>query len=187
MIIGKAIYAGDAGGMKPEVIVTSEAGSTLTCGTQSYTLGLSETTHTFTVALGTYIVTATKGSNSATKTIAVSAVAQYAVELAYAVDVAVTVSGSGHTRNCYTTVNGTKYISAGSATVHSGDTIEFAVRAATAFNKGTVTVDGTEVFSTTSTTAVTYSWDVPYGISAVAIRLSYSSQNYRGTITVTTS
>lgn len=186
MIIGKAIYAGSGGRMKPEIIVTAEAGSTLACGAQSYTLSASETTHTFTVALGTYTVTATKGNNSATKTVIVGTVAQYVVKLEYAVDVTITVSGSGNTKNCYATIDGTKYIGTGGKTVRSSDTITFGLRAASAFNKGTVTVDGTEVFSTTSTTAVTYSWDVPYGIKAVAIRLQYSS-SYQATITVTTS
>lgn len=186
MIIGKAIYAGGAGGLKPGIIVTAEAGSTLTCGAQSYTLGASESTHTFVVALGTYTVTATKGGDTASETVLVDMVAQYAVELAYAVNVTVTVSGNGNSKICYATINGTNYTGTGSATVRSGDTIAFALRAADAFSKGTVTVDGTEVFSTTSTTAVTYSWDVPYGIRAVAIRLQYSS-SYQATITVTTS
>ena len=94
MIIGKAIYAGGAGGMKPEITVTAEAGSTLTCGTKTYILGASETTHTFTVALGTYIVTATKGSDSATKTVLVDMVAQYDVSLAYGTPLADFAVGS---------------------------------------------------------------------------------------------
>lgn len=94
MIIGKAIYAGGAGGLKPEIIVTAEAGSTLTCGTKTYILGASETTHTFTVALGTYIVTATKGSDSATKTVLVDMVAQYDVSLTYGTPLADFAVGS---------------------------------------------------------------------------------------------
>lgn len=188
MIIGKAIYAGGAGGLKPEITVTAEAGSTLTCGAQSYTLGASETAHTFTVELGTHIVTATKGSDSASETVLVDMVAQYAVELEYAVDVTVSLTGTGSTQNCYATINGTKYTGAGGPyTVRSGDTIIFGLQAGSAMNKGTVTVDGIEVFSTASTTAVTYLWEVPYGISAVAIKLQYSSSSYKATITVTTS
>ena len=40
-------------GLNPQVVVTAAAGSTLTCGIQSYTLGSDETTHAFIVSFGT--------------------------------------------------------------------------------------------------------------------------------------
>ena len=188
-IIGKAIYAGGSGGMKPEIIVTAEAGSTLTCGTQTYTLGASETTHTFTVALGTYIVTATKGSDSATETVLVDTVAQYSVELEYITDVTVTLTGSGNTTYCYATINGTKRYSAGTYTVQQGDSITFAVYGRSAAYAGEVKINGTKVKSVTNQTTQTYVWTVPSGIRSVAVNFSYTSTSSQrnGKITVTTS
>lgn len=84
-------------GVNPTIIVTAEAGSTLTCGSQSYTLGASETTHTFVIpAFGTYIVTATKGSKTATKTVVVDVATEYTVPLAFEVPTGgVLLSASG--------------------------------------------------------------------------------------------
>ena len=180
------VESGGGGGMKPEVIVTAEAGSTLTCGTQSYTLGASETTHTFTVALGTYIVTATKGSDSATETVLVDMVAQYAVELEYAIDVAVTITGSGDVNRCYATVGGTKRYGAGTYTVQTGDTITFHV-GGNAGHIGTVKIDGTEVLRNGSINGADYDWAVPRNTSTIQISIAYSRSYYQGTITVTTS
>lgn len=190
MLIGKAIYAGGAGGLKPEIIVTAEAGSTLTCGAQTYTLGASETTHTFTVALGTYIVTATKGSDSATETVLVDMVAQYAVELEYITDVTVTTSGVGDNTYCYARINGTKRSGGGfTYTVQQGDEITFAVYGRSTTYAGEVNIDGTNVLSVTNQTTQTYVWTVPSGIRSVAVNFSYTSTSSQrnGKITVTTS
>ena len=85
MIIGKAIFAGGAGGLKTEITVTAEAGCTLTCNDKTYVLGSSETQHTFEGVIGPNVVTATKGTLSASETVLVDVVAQYAVELSYCV------------------------------------------------------------------------------------------------------
>lgn len=191
MIIGKAIYAGGAGGLKPEIIVTAEAGSTLTCGTQTYTLGASETTHTFTVSLGTFVVTATKGSDSATETVLVDTVAQYAVELPYFVPVSLTFTSSPPNPAInynYAIINGNTVLG-GTFIVNSGDTVGLVVKGYTFIKKGYVKIDGEIVFENTESTAKTYWWVVPRNITSAEvsmIRESANSSNYYGTITVTT-
>lgn len=192
MIIGKAIYAGGAGGMSPEIIVTAEAGSTLTCGAQSYTLGASETTHTFTVALGTYIVTATKGSDSATETVLVDMVAQYAVELPYFVPVSLTFTSSPTnptTNYNYAIINGNTVLS-GTFIVNSGDTVGLVVKGYSQVYKGYVKIDDEVVLENASNPAKTYWWRVPRNITSADVRMTRvnaGSNGYYGRITVTTS
>ena len=63
-------------GLNPQVVVTAAAGSTLTCGIQSYTLGSDETTHACIVSFGTYSVS----DGVSTQSVTVDAVAQFSVE-----------------------------------------------------------------------------------------------------------
>ena len=100
--------------------------------------------------------------------------------------VAVTITGTGDSNNCYATINGTKQYSAGTHEVYAGDTITFGVIGSR--NPGWVEIDGTEVLKVTSGSTKTYDWTVPSGISTVeiAMALSSSAGAYAGRITVTT-
>ena len=89
MIVGKSLTALGGGGLKPEIIVTAQAGAALNLyyrGSsiilQSYQLGVEETQHTFTVNVSEtpYVVEDT--TNRASTEVLVSAVAQYNVETA---------------------------------------------------------------------------------------------------------
>ena len=89
MIVGKSLTALGGGGLKPEIIVTAQAGAALNLHyrgssviLQSYQLGAEETKHTFTVNVSEtpYVVEDT--TNRASAEVLVSAVAQYNVETA---------------------------------------------------------------------------------------------------------
>ena len=87
MIVGKSLTALGGGGLKPEIIVTAQAGAALNLHyrgssiiLQSYQLGAEETQHTFTVNLSEtpYVVADT--TNRARAEVPASAVAHYNVE-----------------------------------------------------------------------------------------------------------
>ena len=89
MIIGKSLTALGGGGLKPEIIVTAQAGAALNLRhrdssiiLRSYQLGAEETQHTFTVIVSEtpYVVEDT--TNGTSVEVLVSAVAQYNVETA---------------------------------------------------------------------------------------------------------
>lgn len=87
MIINPISYGGS--GLLPEIIVTAAAGSTLDLlqngvVLKTYTLGSTETQHTFVVKnVGEYIVKATKGTDAASRNILVDIVMQYRIELPF--------------------------------------------------------------------------------------------------------
>ena len=100
--------------------------------------------------------------------------------------VAVTITGTGNARHCYATINGTKQYKAGTHEVNTGDTITFGVSGSRRF-PGLVTIDGTQVLKVLSSSAQTYGWTVPSGISTVEIAMQYFGGGYvYGSITVTT-
>ena len=73
-------------GFQPQIVVTAPTGSTVTAtqGSKVYTASESSGTWTFKVEdYGTYTITATKGTLTATGEVIVEAVQQYAVELKY--------------------------------------------------------------------------------------------------------
>jgi len=77
---------GASGGLKPELIITAPAGSTIDLLQggiiiDTYTLGLSETTHVFVVKMGSYTVTGTLGANVVDYDIIVDSVKQYEMEV----------------------------------------------------------------------------------------------------------
>ena len=89
MIVGKSLTALGSGGLKPEIIVTAQAGAALNLHyrdssiiLQSYQLGAEETQHTFTVIVSEtpYVVEDT--TNGASVEVLVNTVAQYNVETA---------------------------------------------------------------------------------------------------------
>lgn len=104
--------------------------------------------------------------------------------------IAVTITGSGDSRYCYATINGTTQYRAGTHEVNAGDTITFGVYSAGSQNSGWVVIDGTEVLRAAATKTETYDWTVPNGISTIEIAMSYKTMAGRptyGRITVTTS
>lgn len=79
---------GASGGLKPELTVTAPAGSTIDLLqngiiTDTYTLGASETEHTFIVELGTYTVRGTLGTDAKSKDVLIDTVGQYDVKISY--------------------------------------------------------------------------------------------------------
>ena len=76
---------GGAKGLLPQIIVTVDTGSAITCTDGTTTLtGTSTGSYTFEIPnYGTWTVTATLSGNTASGTVTVDAVKQYAVELAY--------------------------------------------------------------------------------------------------------
>lgn len=69
--------------MTAQIVVTAPSGSLLTCGIQTYQLGADETQHTFSVALGSYTVSATDGTRTATQDVLVDAVGIFSVTLEF--------------------------------------------------------------------------------------------------------
>ena len=85
MIVGKVITAGGKG-LKPQIIVTSTSGSTIdilqdSSIVQTYTLGASETSHTFVVKTGTYTVRKTISGTVTSTTVSVDTIAQYSITI----------------------------------------------------------------------------------------------------------
>lgn len=190
MIIGKAIYAGGAGGMKPEILIIAEPGSTLWCGLQSYVLGDDETQHAFTVStFGRHSCAAVKGDKQASEWVLVDSVARFTVELEYITDVTATLTGTGSAIYCYATIGGTKRYGDGTYTVQPGDTITFGVYGRSSTYYGEVEINNSQMLKVTNQTTETYVWTVPSGISSVAVNFSYTSTSSQrnGKITVTTS
>lgn len=79
---------GASGGLKPELIVTAPAGSTIDLLQggiiiDTYTLGLSETAHVFVVKMGSYTVTGTLGTDTNSVDVIVDSVKQYGVIIGY--------------------------------------------------------------------------------------------------------
>ena len=101
-----------------------------------------------------------------------------------------TITGSGNSRNCYVTINGTSYTSdASNIEVHTGDQIVFGVYGYSAKSYGRVTINGTTVLTASHSKTETYTYTVPRGIRQILITLSYPSTSKKGNgrITVTTS
>ena len=89
MIIGKSLTALGGGGLKPEIIVTAQAGAGLNLHyrdssiiLRSYQLGAAETQHTFTVSVSETPYVVNDVTNGASIEVLVNAVAQYNVETA---------------------------------------------------------------------------------------------------------
>lgn len=79
---------GASGGLKPELTVTAPSGSTIDIMKGSiiidtYTLGASETEHTFVLKIGDYIVCGTLGTNTKSVEVVIDAVAQYELLIKY--------------------------------------------------------------------------------------------------------
>lgn len=73
---------GTSGGLKPELIVTAPSGSTIDLLQNwiivaTYTLGASETEHTFMVKVGAYTVRKILGANTESVDIVIDAVGRY--------------------------------------------------------------------------------------------------------------
>ena len=102
-----------------------------------------------------------------------------------ATPIAVTITSSGNVTKCYAIINGTKRYSIGTFEVYVGDTITFGVYGYNTSTAGWVKIDGTEVLRVTNSSLKTYDWTVPWGISAIEIRMSSKTHDY-GRITVTT-
>lgn len=107
----------------------------------------------------------------------------------------VPVTISGQTRNTnyhYAKINGTKYTAAATGIeVRKGTVIVFGVCGSPAHSNGTgtLTIDGTTVYSATSSAdGNTYEWTVPRNISAITIKMTYGNDtgSSYGSITVTT-
>lgn len=103
--------------------------------------------------------------------------------------VAVTITGTGNSTRCYTTINGTTYTAAANGIeVMAGDAIAFCYWSSY-FATGTLTIDGITIGTATANKAATYDWTVPNGITKISITLAYANigSNIAGNITVTTS
>lgn len=87
MIVGKSLTALGGGGLKPEIIITAQAGAALNLHyrdssiiLQSYQLGAEETHHTFTVNVSETPYVVEDATNGTSVEVLVNAVAQYNVE-----------------------------------------------------------------------------------------------------------
>lgn len=98
--------------------------------------------------------------------------------------ITVTITGTGNSRRCYATINGTKQYSAGTHEVYAGDTITFGVYGQ-GKSYGFVKIDGTQVLKVTNGSTQTYDWTVPSVNSTIKIVMEYSSKG-SGSITVYT-
>ena len=101
----------------------------------------------------------------------------------------VTITGTGDATDCYATINGTKYSTAGSnISVMPSDMITFGVYGSTSQFCGIVTIDVNQVLFVNDKTTKTYNWTVPDGVKTISIKFDYDSFYYtkQGRITVTT-
>ena len=108
-----------------------------------------------------------------------------------ATPIAVTITGTGHGSRCGVTINGTEYTNATTGIeVMPGDTVIFSIQGYGLEFLGLygyVKIDGTEVLKETTGNIATYEWNVPGGITSIAIELRYGSGQYTfGQIIVTT-
>ena len=102
----------------------------------------------------------------------------------------VSITGSGNSSSCYTTIAGTKYTTAtNNISVHVGDAIIFGIYGTSKTSYGEVTIDGTQVLKVTDNTTRTYTWTVPKGVKEITIAMTYKSTSKKknGIISVTTS
>ena len=79
---------GASGGLKPELTVTAPSGSTIDLLRNgiivaTYTLGASETEHTFIVKVGTYMVRGMLGEKSNTAEVVIDTVGRYSIKIKY--------------------------------------------------------------------------------------------------------
>lgn len=102
----------------------------------------------------------------------------------------VSITGSGNSSYCYTTIAGTKYTTAtNNISVHVGDEIIFGIYGTAKSYYGEVTIDGTQVLKVIDNTKRTYAWTVPKGVKQITIAMTYTSSSKQkyGRISVTTS
>ena len=103
--------------------------------------------------------------------------------------VEVTITGTGHSKHCYATINGTRYNSAATGiVVMTGEVIIFCV-GGTLTHPGTLEINGNVVLSVGESEYITskrYEWVVPDRITSVSIKLTYDPYFGGGDITVTT-
>ena len=90
---------GASGGLKPELTVTAPSGSTLYLLQNgiivaTYTLGVSETEHTFTVRVGTYTVRGMLGTHTKSFEVVIDTVGRFCTEIVYGVPVSSLPEGS---------------------------------------------------------------------------------------------
>ena len=99
---------GASGGLKPELTVAAPSGSTIDLLqngiiVDTYTLGASETEHTFVVKVGTYTVRGTLGEQNRSVEVVIDAVGQYVCKVIYGTPIGELAVGS----TVKTNVNGT--------------------------------------------------------------------------------
>lgn len=117
---------GGSGGKKAQlatIVVTAPTGSTVTATKDDITLTAPEVNGTWTFSVpeaGTWTLTATKGSSSASTTIDV--IGSYDAELIYSWTATITGNGGG---SATVTIEGTNYGNAATVQVPSGATINF--------------------------------------------------------------
>lgn len=122
-IIGDGIVLG-AGGETASIVVMAPTGSTVTCTTPSgIVLTAAEVSGTWTFArlksYGTYTITATNGTNTATQDVLVDAAVQYDISLSYVDErLKIWLNGSGYTDESLVGNTVTNY---GTSLVTSGD------------------------------------------------------------------
>lgn len=105
---------GISGGLKPELTVTAPSGSTIDLMQNgiivaTYTLGASETEHTFMVKVGTYTVRGTLETQMKSVEVVIDAVGQYAVKIQY--NLVIYDNGAFVTPSTYFATGGTSNLS----------------------------------------------------------------------------
>lgn len=98
----------------------------------------------------------------------------------------VTITGTGNSSSCYTTVNGTKYYQATSAFTLTSNVITFTLMSKSYIggSGGSITVDGVALTATGSSYIQTATWTVPEDTATITINLSRT--DYSITVTTTT-
>lgn len=143
------------------IIVTAPTGSTVTASLDGVVYNAQEVNGTWTFKVrkfGTYTVTATLGSQTASKTVEVTEKKTYEVALAYTLSVSIsgTVDASAYT--CYVRINNTTYGNSANhlrnipanITIPQGTEIKVAMSGSPYNNPSTCTINGIQVISTKS-------------------------------------
>ena len=185
VILGNPLIVGGGGTSKPPVaviVVTAPTGSAVTavCGSKSYTAVEHDGRWGIYVdALGTYTVTATRGTDSDTATVKVTQEGGvYSVTLEYEMTVNITGTGlANHTTiKACAIINGATYYNPATLAVEPGTKITLKVEGAPS-PKGIIEVNNTRVVE--SITSKTY--DITPSLGPVDISLSVI-QDYAGYI-----
>ena len=176
-------YAYGAGVSGAVIVVTAPTGSTVTATLDGTVYTAQEVNGTWTFKVrkfGTYTVTATLGSQTASKTVEVTEAKTYEVTLAYTLSVSISGNLSASGQNCYVYINNVYYGNhfnyvenfPANITIQPGTAIQVGMSGSPNKNPSTCTINGQKVISTQSYDVQTYTFTPTGNCTIVMNRFS---------------